>query len=143
MTDPIPTLLSRLKALHAKATPGPWTAHNFQNCEFISKEMWRLDADRTLNTDFYPCSDGFVFGETEFNVKLIAELRNAWPALLAHIEAQDKRLSVVSGLVEALEKIAAEKTNYRDGHICARGTVIQSVVDIARAALAAWRKNHG
>jgi len=70
------------------------------------------------------------------------EFKELVPMIRAHIEAQDKRLSAVSGLVEALELIIKNSSCCCDGiqyhhkhnENCDRA--------IARAALAAWRKNH-
>ena len=77
MTPLDPTLLSRLKALHEKATPAPW--------------------------DIEPAA------EDHPDHIFIVNIRNAWPALLAHIEAQDMRITALEADAALHQQIVTDK----------------------------------
>ena len=113
MTPLDPTLLSRLKALHANATPGPWAwykcgkdwllwaAHGIREIVLDNKKGFRVrDDKRCLMIPFDPSHPDMV---------LIVELRNAWPALLAHIEAQDARITALESDAEVDAQLIRDK----------------------------------
>lgn len=119
-------LVERLKALLAKATPGPWRVaeqrHTQPEPDPLSgkdrrNSIWAghdrqpmpvvaLSSVRPKNTDE---SWPWMIALSKDDAALIVEAVNALPALLAHLEST---ASIRQGMEAALERIAAASDDY-------------------------------
>jgi hypothetical protein len=108
--DPIPALLARLDALEKKATPGPWGWYNAwgPHTDGLMRALYlgrQPDAERVLGDSMFT---GDVAARTE-DMELLAELRNAYPALRAEIERLRRELSRLILDVREAEVAASAK----------------------------------
>jgi len=126
----------KLRELLEKATPGPWDSMTYRN----GSPRVGHGPNCTVADVYWP-ADG---GDAQVNATLIAETRNALPALLDHIDAQaaeNKRLHVVVRMAfDALN-------NYeRMGEVCPfEGQPMiyaETLVEIGEAARAALSGGH-
>ena len=115
MTD-VPTLLTELDALAAKATPGPW-----ENSDGFVRSTARGNTyeapGMTVTTSCQwvaECRDGEAFYNPDGNASYIAALANAYPLLRAEILR----------LREALEPFARIAGGYDPTLICEGGPMI-------------------
>lgn len=103
-------LLTRLRELEAKATPGPWTVAGARNLSVQGMNVWAVSVNHA-NGDWETI---FVNGACEAQAQLIAEMRNALPKLIDEIESRDAeltklntRLTRLLAVVEAAKKYKA------------------------------------
>lgn len=107
-----PVDIDKLKELLSRATPGPWVAIEAISMKYCSAVEYRSDVPGLSQTVCQVREDGPLVGasrlsEQNANACLIAEMRNALPALIAKAER-----------VDALEA-ALRKHGKHDG-LCAR-----------------------
>jgi hypothetical protein len=82
--------IARLRELEAAATPGPWTTYHDWEAYGIRAGLQTTVLQQTA---YYPSAPGWE------DTQLIAEMRNALPALL-------DRLEKLEAVVEAAEDVA-------------------------------------
>lgn len=132
-----PEEIARLRALEAKATPGPWECANLGPARNIPAVIQREDDDWVPVAYFSDERGDGLAAEPEHDGNLIVTARNALPDLLDEVErlnAYDRALSAVMPAVLAKQKIErerdaelAELRAYRDRteaalrDLCARG----------------------
>jgi hypothetical protein len=88
--------IERLKELEAKATPGPWLLAT-SNGGFI------VEFDGNYVLDAF-VSDVLAQDKQRANAKLIAEMRNALPKLLAVVEAGDELARAFPEAIAVLQR---------------------------------------
>ena len=91
--DALTALISRLRELEAKATPGEWVVTEGS----VEDGSIYVDADDTGNHPVALLMSGSPHNEDRNDAALIVEMRNGLPLLLAHLSATDNRAPVSEG----------------------------------------------
>ena len=85
--EPLPALLAEMRALDAKATPGPWDTEGGKHGASVRSSRTRRYVAKTTGL-------AIPKAECDANADLIAALRNALPRLLRELERKDAVVAI-------------------------------------------------